>query len=252
MLLVFSYVRVMLLFFVNWLKTYTQKFMGVTKVMIIRHAEKPGTYPPAGSKGLEYNAINPYGQADAESLVTLGWERAGGIANLFYPTNKNFQSPELAAPNVIYAASPYDMKIDPYGNLEEPSQRPYQTISALYGKMQVMTSGTNPSLNLSFKKGDYANMVTSVLALQNAPAVLIAWQHQDILIDPKKEGSSSILNEFFSQTNTSTANFTLPVNPWPGDRYDMVLVLDMAGGQITAFTQVPQMLLANDSTVLFT
>jgi len=67
--------------------------MGATKIMIIRHAEKPGTY---GNE--KYDGIDAKGKADKESLVTLGWERAGGIANLFDPTNAVFQNSALAVP----------------------------------------------------------------------------------------------------------------------------------------------------------
>ena len=44
--------------------------MGATKIMVIRHAEKPGAY---GNQS--YGGVNALGAADSESLVTLGWER---------------------------------------------------------------------------------------------------------------------------------------------------------------------------------
>ena len=217
--------------------------------MIIRHAEKPGLYPVV--TGLQYNGINPFGEPDAESLVTMGWERAGALVGLFYPSNNIFQNAELAAPDYIYAASPaFKMVAQANGNIEqkEPSQRPYQTISALYARMQMPAT----NLNISFEDTDFASMVSSVLALPiSSGTVLIAWQHQDILLKPvstKNPNPDSIVNELLKQTNTPLTSLNIPANPWPQDRYDMVFVFDRPSGTgpFTAFTQVPQMLLAGD------
>lgn len=206
--------------------------MGPTKIMIIRHAEKPGTYG-----GSEYGGINLLGGSDNESLITLGWERAGGIASLFNPTNGQFQNAELAVPNFIYASNPAT------AGGKEPSQRPYQTISALAARLKLTP-------NTTFDKDHYKHsdgMVASVLA--QSGTVLISWQHEDIWQGP---GQDSVLNELLKKTGT--ANFSnLPTQPWPGSRYDMVFVLDRPSGTgvFTAFTQVPQMLLAGDSTAPF-
>ena len=216
--------------------------MGVSKVMIIRHAEKPVT-----DNDVKYAGINAQGQPDAESLIPMGWERAGGIANLFFPTNNSFQSPELTAPAYIYAASPaIKMKLGPDGNIlqDEPSQRPYQTISALYGKMRA-NARQAPGLSIAFDKDDYPAMVADVLALAGG-AVLISWQHEDIL--PRKPGDNCVVSELLKQSG-SAAPSDLPAGPWPDSRYDMVLVFDRPSGTspFTAFTQVPQMLLAGDT-----
>jgi len=73
---------------------------------------------------------------------------------LFAPTNGQFQSAELAKPNVIYAANP---ALDAN---REPSQRLYQAISVLAAKL-------NLTPNTSFSKGQYKHsdgMVADVLA----------------------------------------------------------------------------------------
>ena len=215
--------------------------MGVRKIMIIRHAEKPGTY---GTDKLQYAGINSLGARDDESLVTLGWERAGGIANLFCPSNGNFQNTELAQPDYIYAASPASKPvIDPRtGALVEhaSSQRPFQTISTLYSKMNMAPA----NLNISFDKSDYAGVITSVLSLF-AQTVLIAWQHEDIL--PQATGKDSLVTELLARTNTP-ASIGVPTGPWPGNRYDIVLVFDRPSGTgpFVSCSQVPQMLLAGD------
>jgi hypothetical protein len=58
--------------------------MGATKIMVIRHAEKPGSY-----NGAQYEGVNTFGTIagddGAKHLVTLGWERAGALVTLFAP-----------------------------------------------------------------------------------------------------------------------------------------------------------------------
>jgi hypothetical protein len=58
--------------------------MGATKIMVIRHAEKPGSY-----NGAQYAGVNSLGtvagDGGAQHLVTLGWERAGALVTLFAP-----------------------------------------------------------------------------------------------------------------------------------------------------------------------
>ena len=66
--------------------------------------------------------------------------------------------------------------------------------------------------------------------------VLIAWQHQDI---------PAIGAHLLAHSGAS--GIALPTS-WPQDRYDLVWVFDRPAGSgpITAFTQVPQLLLAGD------
>ena len=101
--------------------------MGTTKVMILRHAEKPGMY-----NGQSFSGVQASGVADVESLTTFGWERAGGLANLFAPSHGCFENAALCTPCAIYASDPADQ------DGIEPSQRPYQTISALAAKLDLV------------------------------------------------------------------------------------------------------------------
>jgi hypothetical protein len=202
------------------------------RIMIIRHAEKPGIY---SDKQVIYDGIGEVGNADKESLVTLGWERAGGVAALFSTTaNGEVDNALLQQPTVIYASDPIESK--------EPSQRPFQTISALASKLNVQP-------NITVKGEDFAAMVTDVLTKnKTTDVVLICWQHQDIL--KKDTAADSIVDEIVHQTKSALKN--LPAKPWPGDRYDMVLVFDeVENGKYTRFSQVPQLLLAGDQKTLF-
>ena len=57
---------------------------GATVIMVMRHGEKPHTY-----NGQAYDGVNATGTVcghdAAEHLVTLGWERTGGLVSLFSP-----------------------------------------------------------------------------------------------------------------------------------------------------------------------
>jgi len=198
--------------------------MAATKLMVIRHAEKPDTY-----NGKSYAGIDAGGSADPESLVTLGWERAGALVSLFSPARGPLQNAELATPQILYSSDDKKPgKAEGKGDKDEgPSKRPHQTITALAAKLGL-------TIDKSFAKKDYADMVTD--ALGRAGIVLIAWQHQDI---------PSIGGEILKQTGST--GIALP-SKWPGDRYDLVWVFDRASGRgpITNFVQVPQLLLAGD------
>lgn len=61
--------------------------------------------------------------------------------------------------------------------------------------------------------------------------MLVAWQHDEI---------PDLVHH--------VAGTKIAPKPWPGDRFDMVWVLDQAPGAIAwTFSQVPQLLLAGDS-----
>ena len=54
--------------------------MATSKIMVIRHAEKPD-----GSVG-----VMPDGSADPEALTPTGWQRAGALVGLFAPPDGHF------------------------------------------------------------------------------------------------------------------------------------------------------------------
>jgi hypothetical protein len=92
---------------------------GATKIMVIRHAEKPGTYSGTAYSGVdEFGTVS--GAAGAKHLVTLGWERAGALITLF-------ASPYGPAPNppTTVAARPYaePRAVVAHTVAEQPSQR---------------------------------------------------------------------------------------------------------------------------------
>ena len=84
-----------------------------TKIMLIRHAEKPAKdSPPYG--------VTAEGERSKESLEVRGWQRAGALANLLAPNNSHFQHASLAKPQFLIASKPLRRK---------GSKRPLETIT---------------------------------------------------------------------------------------------------------------------------
>lgn len=211
--------------------------MGATKIMVIRHGEKPGSY-----FGAQYAGVNALGtlagDEGAKHLVTLGWERAGALITLF-AAPWGPKAPTLATPQFLFASDPIAKHGDDTSD-EGPSQRPYETLSALAAKLSLTT-------DTSHGKSHHADMVTSALACQGV--VLVAWQHQDIALTTAT-GGPGISQEILTQTGT-TGNLNIPTS-WPtgpdGARYDLVFVFDRPSGTgpIAGFTMFAQQLLAGD------
>jgi len=220
-----------------------------SKIMFIRHAEKPACYnsqglsvksdEPCPTDSTHYDGVLAPGPENHESLVTLGWERAGGIAQLFSSLAGTVGYEDLAEPNHIYAA-------DPGGTSDPISKRPYQTAQALSSKLGLTIKTTFSSSHYLLAVADAYNV-----ACANSTNILISWQHEDILTSTLAHvGMAQHLCHLASQDPNVLG---LPQHPWPGvpgvgqgDRYDMVLVFDLENGRITRFTQVPQLLLAAD------
>jgi hypothetical protein len=212
--------------------------MGATKIMVIRHAERPGSYNQKQYFGVDM--LGKTAGADGEKhLVTLGWGRAGGLVTLFAPP-WGPKTPVLATPQFLFASDPTAKDGDDQSD-EGPSRRPYETLTALAAKLGL-------AIDISHPKSHYAKMVTSALACNGV--VLIAWQHQDIALEAKGE-KAGISQEILKQTET-TSTFNIPTH-WPTDpaghpRYDLVFAFDRPTGHgpISGFYLFPQQLLATD------
>lgn len=211
--------------------------MGATRIMVLRHAEKPGTYG-----GTQYDGVNLTGDiagADgSKHLIVTGWQRAGALVTLFAPP----WGPKagLDTPAHLFASDPESDggQADDAG----PSQRPYETLTALAARLNLST-------DTHYKKSHYDKMVAKALAKDGA--VLIAWQHEDIALQTKS-GQPGISQSILTQTQTPAGKFDIP-KTWPsgpqGARYDLVFVFDRPSGDgpIQNFSLVAQMLLAGDA-----
>jgi hypothetical protein len=241
--------------------------------MVIRHAEKPDTY-----NGTAYDGVNSAGticgKAAKEHLVTLGWQRTGGLVSLFAPPWGPQQG--LSTPQFLFASDPTSTSSDstpvdvasttvtaasqeiaasqePAKNGDDgtsaasssgsagPSQRPFETLTALAARLDL-------AIDTSYSKKHYHKMVKSAVACNGI--VLIAWQHQDIPLEngDKKPGLSQCILTETGTTSTFDIPTTWPTTPSGAARYDLVFVFDRptGTGPITNFTIVPQFLLAGD------
>ncbi len=222
---------------------------GPTTIIVIRHAEKPGSYGDT-----VYNGVNPTatacGAAGAKDLTTTGWQRAGGLVTLFGPAPFGPRA-GLFAPDFLYAADPDEKPAAPDAGDssaagKDPSQRPYETILPLAAALG--TAGQPMKIHKKFGKSHYAEMVSDVLT--RSGVVLICWQHEDIPLDAGNQ-QPGISQEILNQTKTTT-KFGIPAT-WPKAnnvaRYDLIFVFtrSLESGQITDFQLLPQYLVAGDS-----
>jgi hypothetical protein len=126
--------------------------MPTTKIMVIRHAEKPN-----GDGGLM-----PDGTPNPEALTVIGWQRAGALVTLFAPPGGHFADPHLATPQTIHAAGVAH---------HSASLRPQQTVAPLAAKLTL-------PLKTDFPKGDEAALMQAAKTIGGV--VLIAGEHEAI------------------------------------------------------------------------
>jgi hypothetical protein len=183
--------------------------MPATKIMLIRHAEKP-------TDDGAFVGVSAAGSPDSHELIVRGWQRSGALVRFFAPRNGNFTDPRLAQPLTIFASAVAK---------HSESLRPQHTVLELATVLKL-----KPKLVLDYAKGQEAALATAAIAA-NGP-VLIAWEHEDI---------PDIVNAILGNTTSCPQK-------WPGSRFDLVWVLDRPSGPgAWSFAQVPQMLLSGDS-----
>jgi hypothetical protein len=126
-----------------------------TKIMVMRHAEKPA------KDGAPYG-VTLEGDRNKESLQPRGWQRAGALANLFAPTNGKIQNALLAKPHFLYASKPLRRK---------GSRRPIETITPLAEKLAIR-------INSNYERSDVEGVMDEVFSCHGI--VLMCWQREYI------------------------------------------------------------------------
>jgi hypothetical protein len=129
--------------------------MPATKIMMIRHAEKPAD---DGS----IDGVTMAGAKDPEELTVRGWQRAAALIRLFAPIDGHFADPRLATPDFIFAS-----KVAHHS----PSYRPQHTVTPLADFL-------HKSLVLTRAKGEESALVAD--AISSNGSVLISWEHEAI------------------------------------------------------------------------
>jgi|SRR5580658_370601 hypothetical protein len=190
-----------------------------TKIMIIRHAEKPPDKP---------NTTGPWdvladGQSGSgKSLIVQGWQRAGTLNAFFAPYQASPANSAIATPDYIYAATP-----------DGESQRPWETVTPLAAWLKYAQN--TPQFNTNFAiAGGEVQMVQSVLSLSGS--VLICWEHKNIMPNIMQAINNAI----------PIANFESIPAAWP-NVFFLVWVLDLNGSRYTWSSQ-NQNLFAGDVT----
>lgn len=177
-----------------------------TKILLIRHAEKPAKdSPPFG--------VTRKGDRSKESLDVRGWQRAGALTNLLAPPDRRFQHAALARPQFIYASKPVKRR---------GSRRPVETIIPLAEKLGI-------EINSEYRRSEVESMLDEVFSHKGV--VLICWQREYIpqiasyIMDHKRSVPEEWPDDCFDLI-------------WVFD-------LDSSSGRYK-FKQVPQRLLSGD------
>ncbi|HTX77895.1 MAG TPA: hypothetical protein VMD29_16925 [Terracidiphilus sp.] len=190
-----------------------------TKIMIIRHGEKP----PKKKGELPLDVQENGEPGNGKSLIVPGWQRAGALNAFFAPYKAKPADPHIHTPDFIYAASP-----------NNESQRPWETVVPLAAWLDYTKE---PQLNTSFSiGGGEGAMVQSVLGLSGH--VLICWEHDNIM--------PNIMKAICDQVPIS--NYSKIPNPFP-DVFYLVWILDLEqkkSGNEYKWSWVNQNLMAGD------
>ena len=126
--------------------------MSATKILLIRHAEKPIDDRTLG--------VRARGDNDAASLTARGWQRAGALVRFFsHPSSSH-----ILQPDHLFAVR-FDLAV------ASSSRRSRQTLRPLSEMLGV-------SCDQRFGEGQEALLVPAILRLHGT--VLIAWSHGHI------------------------------------------------------------------------
>jgi hypothetical protein len=125
--------------------------MPATKIMLIRHAEKP-TDKDGG--------VDPKGEADKHDLIVRGWQRAGALTQFF--ANPRDPNRLIQRPAAIFATEP---------SSSSESKRPLHTVTPLAQFLNV-------TIDSAIAEGSEQDLVSKAAASNGM--VLIAWHHEKI------------------------------------------------------------------------
>jgi hypothetical protein len=162
--------------------------MAPSKIMLIRHGEKPDI-----DKGGDHHGVNENGQIDESDLAVVGWRRAGALCRLFAPVGGRFADPRLETPTQLFAPLP---------NATDASQRAAHVISPLAALLGL-------AINQPVGVDGEQELADNVMRV--AGVVLIAWEHKRI---------KDIVH--------ALSNGAIASPHWRGSRFDMILVLTAA------------------------
>jgi hypothetical protein len=128
--------------------------MAPTKIMLIRHAEKPDeTGAVLG--------VDESGRANPNQLSVRGWQRAGALVRFFDPSEQA-SSAGIEMPSAIFACKPHN---------GSSSVRPFSTVQPLAASLGI-------PVHYDTGKGEEAALLNAAGSISGA--VLICWPHEPI------------------------------------------------------------------------
>jgi hypothetical protein len=125
--------------------------MPATKIMLIRHAEKPDD---------SHDGVDPKGKPDKHDLIVRGWQRAGALTQFF--ANPRDPNGPVRRPAAIFATEPTS---------GSDSARPLHTVTPL-------SQFLNVAIDSMIAEGAEPDLVKKASA--STGVVLIAWHHEKI------------------------------------------------------------------------
>jgi hypothetical protein len=181
--------------------------MPASKIMIIRHAEKPGV--PIAADGIDVE-----GELDPKSLTAAGWQRAHALVSLFHPSDQ--MRAGLATPEHLFAASAAG---------GDKAKRPFETLLPL-------AESFDPALPIdnSIKASDAGAIAKA--ATKIGGVVLICWKHEDILAIAQRLTSGSILPRRWQGSRFDMV-WAFDMNPAGVYEFTQIPELVMPGDQAT-------------------
>ena len=124
--------------------------MTASKIMIIRHAEKPDD---AGT----VLGVTIEGHQDPEELTVRGWQRAGALATFFAPPDAHFRDQRIEKPVTIFAS-----RVAPHSKSLRP-QHTVEPLAELVGREK---------LRLDFSEGEEQQLVAAAVAVAGVVLIL--------------------------------------------------------------------------------
>jgi hypothetical protein len=155
-----------------------------SKIMVIRHAEKPDD---AGT----ISGVDVEGNQNREELTVCGWQRAGALVRFFAPVDGHFRDQRIETPATIFAS-----RVVPHSKSLR-SQHTVAPLADIIGR---------ENLRLDFAEGQEEELVATAVAADGV--VLISWHH----------GAISAIKDALSSVTT-----LLPEHG-DRDRFDLVWV----------------------------
>ena len=125
--------------------------MPATKIMLIRHAEKPDD---------KDGGVDQKGNPDKHDLIVRGWVRAGALVQFF--ANPRDPNTPIKKPATIFATEP---------SSQTASKRPLHTVTPLAKFLGI-------AINSAITEGSEQELVNTAVA--STGVVLIAWHHEAI------------------------------------------------------------------------